>query len=441
MVRSRAIWALLFSTVVAAAVFALREASRETSADSRAATSSGSPTASATSRGSSTAGGPNGAPVAHPSRLAISHGPLDLRIGRTRRVADGVYLHDVIEPAGPNQLRVLEVDPAAPATLELVGAGRSYPHLSPTSRIAERVGALAGVNGEFFTVPGRPEFLFQSDGTLWQTALHDSNMFAISEDEQRIYVRRISPSISVSGAGSTTRVTNWNTVDPVGREISGYTPIGGSVAVPPAHACYVELGHESGPAWAAGRTATTRSYVVSSSGCGARASSLRGPVDVVLAANEGSAGARALADFRSGDRVRAEWSVGLPNVLDIAGGQPVLVKDARGVVPRNCETSFCAPQPRTAVGYTRDGHLLIATVDGRQAGWSVGMSLREWAQAFVQMGAEGALNLDGGGSTTMWVRGEGVVNRPSNAGHRQRRVGTALLVLPGEDTDVPTSLR
>lgn len=416
----------------------LREGSRETSAPSRASTPSGSPAPSPGSRAEATSGGPS---VSHPSRLAISNGPLELRIDRTRRVADGVYLHEVIQPAGPNQLRVLEVDPSTPATLELAGAGRSYPHLAATSRIAEHGDALAGVNGEFFTVPGRPEFLFQSDGTLWQTALHDSNMFAISEDEQRIYVRRISPSISMSGAGSNLRVSNWNTVDPAGGEVSGYTPIGGSVAVPPSHACYLELGHESGPSWSAGRTATTRSYLVSRSGCGARAPSLRGEVDLVLAANARSSGARDLARFTSGDRVRIEWSVGLPNVLDIAGGQPVLVKGGRGIVPRGCDTSFCAPQPRTAVGYTGDGRVLIATVDGRQTGWSVGMSLREWAQAFVQMGAEGVLNLDGGGSTTMWVRGEGVVNRPSNAGHRQRRVGTALLVLPGEDTDVPAGLR
>jgi Phosphodiester glycosidase len=439
MVRSRAVWALLLVTVVAGAMIVLREESREMSAASRGSNSSASPASSPGSRPEATASG--GPSIPHPSRLAISHGPLELRIDRTRRVADGVYLHEVIQPAGPNQLRVLEVDPSTPATLELAGAGRSYPHLAATSRIAEHGDALAGVNGEFFTVPGRPEFLFQSDGTLWQTALHDSNMFAISEDEQRIYVRRISPSISASGGGSTLRVSNWNTLDPSGGEVSGYTPIGGSVAVPPSHTCYLKLGHESGPSWSAGRTATTRSYLVSRSGCGARAPSLRGGIDVVLAANAGSSGARDLARFRSGDRVRMEWSVGLPNVLDIAGGQPVLVKDGRGLVPRQCDTSFCAPQPRTAVGYTRDGRVLIATVDGRQTGWSVGMSLREWAQAFVQMGAEGVLNLDGGGSTTMWVRGEGVVNRPSNAGHRQRRVGTALLVLPGEDTDVPTSLR
>ena len=438
MVRSRAVWALLLLSVVAVAMIVLRELPRETSAP-RSSNSSASPASSPGSRPEATASG--GSSVSHPSRLAISHGPLELRIDRTLRVADGVYLHEVIQPAGPNQLRVLEVDPSTPATLELAGAGRSYPHLAPTSRIAEHGGALAGVNGEFFTVPGRPEFLFQSDGTLWQTALHDSNMFAISEDEQRIYVRRISPSITVSGGGSTLRVSNWNTVDPSGGEVSGYTPIGGSVAVPPSHACYLELGHESGPSWSAGRTATTRSYLVSRSGCGAHAPSLRGEIDVVLAAKARSSGARDLGRLHSGDRVRLEWSVGLPNVLDIAGGQPVLVKDGRGIVPRRCATSFCAPQPRTAVGYTSDGRVLIATVDGRQDGWSVGMSLREWAQAFVQMGAEGVLNLDGGGSTTMWVRGEGVVNRPSNAGHRQRRVGTALLVLPGEDTDVPTSLR
>ena len=439
MVRSRALWALLLLTVVACAMIVLRERSRETSTLPRASTPSGSPAPSPGSRADATASG--GPSVSHPSRLAISNGPLELRIDGTRRVADGVYLHEVIQPAGPNQLRVLEVDPSTPATLELAGAGPSYPHLAPTSRIAEHGDALAGVNGEFFTVPGRPEFLFQSDGTLWQTALHDSNMFAISEDEQRIYVRRISPSISVSGGGSNLRVSNWNTVDPAGGEVSGYTPIGGSVAVPPSHACYLELGHETGPSWSAGRTATTRSYLVSRSGCGARAPSLRGGIDLVLAANARSSGARDMARFSSGERVRIEWSVGLPNVLDIAGGQPVLVKDGRGIVPRRCDTSFCAPQPRTAVGYTSDGRVLIATVDGRQTGWSVGMSLREWAQAFVQMGAEGVLNLDGGGSTTMWVRGEGVVNRPSNAGHRQRRVGTALLVLPGEDTDVPAGLR
>src|SRR5215212_11929531 len=108
MVRSRAVWALLLLTVVAGAMIVLREGARETSVPSRASNSSGSPASSPGSRAEPTASG--GASVPHPSRLAISHGPLELRIDRTRRVADGVFLHEVIQPAGPNQLRVLEVD-------------------------------------------------------------------------------------------------------------------------------------------------------------------------------------------------------------------------------------------------------------------------------------------------------------------------------------------
>ena len=69
-----------------------------------------------------------------------------------------------------------------------------------------------------------------------------------------------------------------------------------------------------------------------------------------------------------------------------------------------------------------------------------GCRSKQWTDVFLQMGATGALNLDGGGSTTMWVKGIGVVNRPSNPGHAERPVGTAMLVLPGEDKDMPKSL-
>jgi hypothetical protein len=235
-------------------------------------------------------------------------------------------------------------------------------------------------------------------------------------------------------------VTSWNTVAPKGDRISGYTPIGGSVAEPPAGACYLELGHETSPSWTAGRTGIERGYVVTGSTCRGAAPGFHDGLDVILAADPRSGGARALEALQPRDRVRVEWALGLPNVLDVAGGQPVLVKDGHNVVPRHCPTSFCEAQPRTAIGYTKDGRVLIATVDGRQPGWSTGMSLDAWANVFVQMGAEGALNLDGGGSTTMWVRGRGVVDRPSNPGHRERPVGTALVVLPGRDTDVPASL-
>jgi exopolysaccharide biosynthesis protein len=84
-------------------------------------------------------------------------------------------------------------------------------------------------------------------------------------------------------------------------------------------------------------------------------------------------------------------------------------------------------QPRTLAGVRPDGTLLLVTVDGRLPGWSVGMTLPEAARLMRSLGARDALNLDGGGSTTMVVRGE-VVNRPAD--RVERRVSDGLFVFP-----------
>ena len=93
--------------------------------------------------------------------------------------------------------------------------------------------------------------------------------------------------------------------------------------------------------------------------------------------------------------------------------------------------------PRTAAGVSRDGRtLLLIVVDGRQPGWSIGVTLPELAQMMLGAGAWNAVNLDGGGSTAMWHREPGataghVLNRPSDghvrpvANHLGVRVGPA----------------
>lgn len=72
--------------------------------------------------------------------------------------------------------------------------------------------------------------------------------------------------------------------------------------------------------------------------------------------------------------------------------------------------------PRTAIGLDADApRAWLVVVDGRQAGFSEGMSLAELTALFVELGAEDALNLDGGGSSTMVLAGQGgarVVNSP-----------------------------
>ncbi|MCE5342062.1 MAG: phosphodiester glycosidase family protein, partial [Eubacteriales bacterium] len=59
-------------------------------------------------------------------------------------------------------------------------------------------------------------------------------------------------------------------------------------------------------------------------------------------------------------------------------------------------------EPRTAIGQIGPLHYILIVVDGRQDGYSVGISLQDLQQLFVQYGAETAMNLDGGGSAEMW---------------------------------------
>ena len=84
--------------------------------------------------------------------------------------------------------------------------------------------------------------------------------------------------------------------------------------------------------------------------------------------------------------------------------------------------------PRTIAGITADHHLLLVAIDGRQPDWSVGASFVEEARVMRSLGAESAVNLDGGGSTTVTI-GDDLVNRPSDE-EGERPIGDALLLLP-----------
>lgn len=103
------------------------------------------------------------------------------------------------------------------------------------------------------------------------------------------------------------------------------------------------------------------------------------------------------------------------------GGNRVLLRDGQ-VLTDPAEGD--PRHPRTLVGYN-DKEVLLVTVDGRQPGWSVGMRYHELAMLMQRLGCTDALNLDGGGSTTAWVRGA-VRNRPS--GGQERFIANAVLV-------------
>lgn len=110
-----------------------------------------------------------------------------------------------------------------------------------------------------------------------------------------------------------------------------------------------------------------------------------------------------------------------PNRQNIAEGVAgfALLVDAGKVVPKIMQLKQ-GRDARSAVGVSRDGRkVILVTVDGRRAG-SAGASLDELAQLFVEFGAERAINLDGGNSTTMFIANEGgTVNHPARGWERE----------------------
>jgi phosphodiester glycosidase len=103
---------------------------------------------------------------------------------------------------------------------------------------------------------------------------------------------------------------------------------------------------------------------------------------------------------------------------------PMLVRDGQ-TVPSS-PGALRERHPRTGLGLTEDGSAMFVTVDGRRAS-AVGMTLQEFAAFMQSMGAVWAINLDGGASTTMVVRGA-VANSPSDP-NGERRVRTAVVIL------------
>lgn len=104
------------------------------------------------------------------------------------------------------------------------------------------------------------------------------------------------------------------------------------------------------------------------------------------------------------------------NVKHIISGGPYLVKNGEIFVDMTEQKlgAIGGKNPRTAIGYTQDGNFIMVAVDGRE-GASVGLTLKELAWFMKSIGCTNAMNLDGGGSTVMYVNGR-VVNMPKVKG-------------------------
>jgi exopolysaccharide biosynthesis protein len=117
------------------------------------------------------------------------------------------------------------------------------------------------------------------------------------------------------------------------------------------------------------------------------------------------------------------WSA----IQEAIGGGPRIVKEGKAMVNSDAERfdrSMTLRHPRTAIGYTSGGEVVLCVVDGRST-ISRGATFEELAEIMLRLGCTDAINLDGGGSSTLYVAGA-VLNRPSDG--PSRPVANALLL-------------
>lgn len=134
---------------------------------------------------------------------------------------------------------------------------------------------------------------------------------------------------------------------------------------------------------------------------------------------------RRRAEIQARTQQRKKWMTGA------VSGWPMLVRDCAVIEALPGSDHFTrAPHPRTAVGLSKDRKTMYLVVaDGRKAD-AAGPTLPELAKFMLELGACSAMNLDGGGSSAMWVENQ-IVNRPSDG--KERIVGNHLAVIRTRD--------
>ncbi len=116
-------------------------------------------------------------------------------------------------------------------------------------------------------------------------------------------------------------------------------------------------------------------------------------------------------------------------VVEGVAGHPTLILDRVVTTDFGGDPTFTSRHPRTAIGATGSVDvLLLVTVDGRSKE-AKGMTGLETARLMERLDAHHAVMLDGGGSSAMWIAGQGMANTPSDPG---RRVGNQIAVLSGD---------
>jgi hypothetical protein len=358
---------------------------------------------------------------------------------------------------GPWVIRVLAVDPRRYRGTVTSTVGAGVAGRETTSQLADRAGALAAVNGGFFVispadgVPGQPAGISVLGGRLETAATNGRVALVLGDGGRHTRIRRLGTALWLFGpAGDRYPVDGLNRPPGVIRncggdpsdqptdrplqditctdadELTAFTPQFGAAlpAGPGLEAVLDPAGHVTDLRPRTAGTVPAGGLVVQGIGAGAD-----------WLAGHATPGRR----LSLGERVTdGAGTVRFDRHDAVVNGGPDLVRDGRLAVDAGAEgmvhpgdPSFFygwvqRRNPRTMAGVDSAGRLLLVAADGRQATASQGLNIAEAAGVMRALGAVDAMNLDGGGSTTLAVHSQ-VVNTPSDS-TGERPVGDAIVL-------------
>jgi hypothetical protein len=360
-----------------------------------------------------------------------------LQLGKPEVVADGVELYrlddpNLLTPPGPVAVELLRLDRKFVDLRPVLALGE-VPATETVLDMARRHEAIAAINAGFFSIStGEPAGLLKIDGELVSDTPLQRGAVAITrqrgKDRQQLIFDQVRAGVQleVSQGGDRWILTPDGIDTPrADSHLVWFTP----------HYLPDTRTPDTGTEWVlrgspltimerrdeAGSTPVPRDGAVLSAGPAVPAASLERltsgavvrPLEVY----------RTALGSKPGDWVRAR---------DIVGGAGLLIWHDRLLTrwtPERLREGFDTERhPRTLIGVDRKGRVWLITVDGRNPALSLGMSFRELQSLARRLEMRDALNLDGGGSTTMVVR-DVIVNHPSDA-TGPRKVSDALLVVP-----------
>lgn len=357
----------------------------------------------------------------------------------SKQVADGVYHYHVQEKSTPWNLNFIKVDLRNPnIKIKTVKAEDKLVGRETTSSMAKRSSSdsnlvIGAINADFFDGVGIPVGAQVSDGQLVSSSVAPSWTKIGFDEKNNPMLGRI----NFSGKVIANQATNiLNAVNQARNEnfLVLYNSFNGTSTQTNEWGTEIEI--EPINRWMINDTikAIVKNKILNVGNM------------TINAGNAVLSGHGTAKDFLNnfvniGDTIKLVINLqpGLNNLWQMVSGFPIILKNGinyalKGYAEEGGSASFATDRhPRTAAGISADSnYLFLVVVDGRQT-ISRGMSLPEFADFLIRIGAHNAVNLDGGGSSTILVRDK-IVNFPSDG--TERKVSNCLLVSTTENIDL-----